>query len=208
MRRTLGLIFALALVVAACSSGSGGDSSEEEPSTTAQATTTVAETTTTTTTAATTTSTTTQVVTTTTDGEDSNLGSPLVVVSVSFDALFIQLRNDGDEDYDISGHWLCNRPSYFQLPGQVLSPGDVIEIDVRSLGMNPDSGELALYTSGDFGSSADIIRYVQWGTDSHGRTSVAVAGGVWPEGDFVDNQGGNLESTGSNPVSSADWSSG
>ena len=208
MRRTLGPILALALLAAACSSG--GDSADGGQSTTTKATTTVVETTTSAVadTSSTTGSTTTAPETTTTVGDVPTGESPLVVMSIGFDTKFILIRNDGDDDYDLSGHWVCNRPSYLQLPDQVLAPGDAIEIDVRTLGLNPDSGELALYTSGDFASSTDIIRYVQWGTDSHGRTSVAVAGGVWPEGDFVDNQGGNLESTGSNPVSSADWSSG
>lgn len=207
MRRLLVPMCALAVLVASCSAESTSETSGEIPSASAPVTTTT-QAVTTTTAVATTTSTTSLAETTTTEGGDSDLGSPLVVVSIGFDTFSIQIRNDGQEDYDISGHWLCNRPSYFQLPDQVLAPGDVIEIDVRSLGLNPSSGELALYTSGDFESSTDIIRYVQWGTDSHGRTIVAVAGGVWPEGDFVDNQGGNLESTGSDPSSSSDWSSG
>ncbi len=130
-----------------------------------------------------------------------------MVLEIDFDSSFILIRNDGAEDYDLSGHWVCNRPSYNQLPEQVLAPGDVIELDVRSLGLSADSGELALYTSGDFESPTDIIRYVQWGTDSHGRTDTAVAGGVWPDGDFVDNQGSSIKSSGSNPVSSDEWSS-
>ncbi len=198
MRRILAPVVALALLATACGRGSDAGSSDEG-TTTIQVGTTVAETTTTTAVPATT--------TTTTSADDSNLESPLVIVSVSFDAGIILIRNDGDEDYDISGHWICNRPTYFQLPDQVLAPGDVIEINTSSLGANAESGELALFTSGDFANSSDIIRYVQWGTDSHGRTSVAVEGGVWPEADFVDNQGSNIESSGSNPVSSADWSS-
>jgi hypothetical protein len=165
---------------------------------------------TTTTEAAAPTSTTLPPTTTTTDESDepkSNLDSPLVVLEIDFDASFVLIQNDGTEEYDLSGHWICNRPSYNQLPDQVLAPGDVIELDVRSLGLRADSGELALYTSGDFESSTDIIRYVQWGTDSHGRTDTAVAGGIWPEGDFVDNQGSSIQSSGSNPVSSSDWSS-
>lgn len=203
MRPILAPAFALALLTVAC--GGDGGTQVEESSTTTQASS--ATTTTTTTVAAATTTTSATATTTTTGGDDSNLGSPLVFVSVTFDGSFILIRNDGDEDYDISGHWVCNRPSYFRLPDQVLASGDVIEIDAKSLGLNADSGELALYTSGDFGRSEDIIRYVQWGTDSHGRTSVAVAGGVWPDGDFVDNQGSDIESSGSNPVSSVDWSS-
>ena len=136
-----------------------------------------------------------------------DVASPLVVVAIDFAAGFILIRNDGDDDYDLGGHWICNRPTYSQLPDEVLAPGDVVEIEASAVGLNADSGELALYTSRDFSNADDIIRYVQWGTDSHGRTATAVAGGVWQMGDFVDNQGGNLDSVGSDPVSAADWSS-
>jgi hypothetical protein len=128
-------------------------------------------------------------------------------VAIDFAAGFILIRNDGDEDYDLAGHWICNRPTYSQLPDEVLAPGDVVEIDASAVELSAGGGELALYTSRDFSNADDILRYVQWGTDSHGRTATAVAGGVWQNGDFVDNQGGNLASVGSDPVSAADWSS-
>jgi hypothetical protein len=66
----------------------------------------------------------------------------------------------------------------------VLAQGDVVEIEASAVRLNPDSGELALYTSDDFSNADDIIRYVQWGTDSHGRAATAVAGGSdWPHGE-------------------------
>ncbi|MCL1588393.1 MAG: hypothetical protein M3092_08240, partial [Actinomycetia bacterium] len=133
--------------------------------------------------------------------------SPLVIVAVDFEAGLIVIRNDGDEDYDLTGHWICNRPTYSELPGEVLGSGAIIEIDTAVIGLSADSGEIALYTSSDFGSADDILRYVQWGTDSHGRTAVAVAGGVWQDGDFVNNQSANIESSGSDPISASDWSS-
>jgi hypothetical protein len=208
MRRALVLAAGVALLAAACSSETNSESTEAVSATTTQVSTTAVEQTTTTAAAVTTTAA--PAATTTTEGSDgpeSNLDSPLVVLEIDFDASFVLIRNAGTEDYDLSGHWICNKPSYNQLPDQVLAPGDVIEFDARLLGLDADSGELALYTSGDFESSEDIIRYVQWGSDSHGRTDTAVAGGIWPEGDFVDNQGSSIESSGSNPVSSADWSS-
>jgi len=209
MRRTLVLVAGIALIAAACSNETDSESAEAASTTTAPPSTTAVEQTTTTEAVATTT--TTRLPTTTTadesDGPESNLDNPLVVLEIDFDASFVLIRNTGTEEYDLSGHWICNRPSYNQLPDQVLAPGDVIELDVRLLGLRADSGELALYTSGDFENSTEIIRYVQWGTDSHGRTDTAVAGGIWPEGDFVDNRGSSIKSSGSNPVSSADWSS-
>jgi hypothetical protein len=143
-----------------------------------------------------------------TDSDAGDAASPLVVVAIDFATGFILIRNDGDDDYDLAGHWICNRPTYSQLPDEVLAHGDVVEIEASVVGLNADSGELALYTSDDFSNAGDIIRYVQWGSDSHGRAATAVAGGVWQKGDFVDNQGGNLNSVGSDAVSAADWSSG
>ncbi len=201
MLRGIAPVLALSLLGAACASAS--DSSvEETPTTTDGAVSLATSTSTTTSTSAPTTSSTRE-----TDSDASDAASPLVVVAIDFAAGFILIRNDGDEDYDLGGHWICNRPTYSQLPDAVLAPGDVIEIEASAVGLSAGSGELALYTSGDFSNADDIIRYVQWGTDSHGRTATAVAGSVWQNGDFVDNQGGNLASVGSDPVSAADWSS-
>jgi hypothetical protein len=128
-------------------------------------------------------------------------------VAIDFTAGFILIRNNGDEDYDLAGHWICNRPTYSQLPNEVLGPGDAVEVEASAVRLSADSGELALYRSDGFSNAEDIIRYVQWGTDAHGRTATAISGGVWQSGDFVDNQGGNIDSVGSDPVSAADWSS-
>jgi hypothetical protein len=194
MRRAIPLVFALTLFATACSSGSSDDSvletSTTEPSSTSSVTPT-------------------SDVSDTTTSEVAGGGevSPLVIVAVDFEAGFITIRNDGDDNYDLAGHWICNRPNYSELQGDVLAPGTTIEIDTAAIGLDASSGEIALYMSSDFGSADDILRYVQWGTDSHGRTAVAVAGGVWQNGDFVDNKGANIESTGSDPVSASDWSS-
>ena len=208
MLRGTALLIVVSLLAAACSGTN--DSSVQETSTTVEGGASVATSTSATTSAPETTSSASATTTSSTGAPDSGVrdaASPLVVVAIDFAAGFILIRNDGDEDYDLGGHWICNRPTYSQLPDQVLAPRDVVEIDASVVGLNGDSGELALYTSRDFSNADDIIRYVQWGTDSHGRTATAVAGGVWQKGDFVDSQGGNLDSVGSNPVSAADWSS-
>lgn len=132
---------------------------------------------------------------------------PLVIAAVDFDAGFILIRNDGDEEYDLTGHWLCNRPAYVELPAEALAPGRIIEVETGSLGVRADDGELGIYTSRDFGSADAIVRYVEWGSSGHGRSDTAVAAGVWIAGDFVANDGANIQSTGSNPASASDWSS-
>ena len=204
MLRGTALLIALSLLTAACAGTD--DSSVEETPTSAVGGASVATSTTTSPPEATSSTTTSS--TGAPDSGVSDAASPLVVVAIDFAAGFILIRNDGDEDYDLGGHWVCNRPTYSQLPDEVLAPGDVVEIEASADGLNADSGELALYISREFSSADDIIRYVQWGTDAHGRTATAVAGGVWQKGDFVDNQGGNLASVASDPVSAADWSSG
>jgi hypothetical protein len=133
--------------------------------------------------------------------------NPLVIAGVDFGNGQILIRNVGSQVYDLTGHWLCNRPNYAPLPEVPLNPGETIEIAASLIGVAASNGEVALYTSQSFTDPNSIVRYVQWGADSHGRTSVAVAGGVWQDGDFVDNAGKDLESAGSDPVSAADWAS-
>ena len=191
MRRIIPLVVVLMLLVAACSNSD--DAAGDTPTTTSSSV------------PSETPATTAPETATTTSGVSRGEVSPLVIVAVDFEAGFILIRNDGDEDYDLAGHWICNRPTYSELPSETLAPGRIIEIDTSAIGLSADSGEIALYTSSDFANVDDILRYVQWGTDSHGRTATAVAAGVWQDGDFVDNQGGNIESTGSDPVSAADW---
>jgi hypothetical protein len=209
MVRGIAPMLVLSLLATACAGAE--DSSVEDTSTTAEGGASVASSTSPSAVAPESTSSTSAPTTSSTGESDSGVSdaaSPLVVVAIDFAAGFILIRNDGDEDYDLGGHWICNRPTYSQLPDEVLAQGDVVEIEASALRLNADSGELALYTSDDFSNADDIIRYVQWGTDSHGRAATAVAGGVWRKGDFVDNQGGSLNSVGSDPVLAADWSSG
>lgn len=192
MKRVIPLALALLLVAAAC--GSGSDSATTDTSDTAATSTSAQESTT-------------VVPATTTSKASGGEASPLVIVAVDFEAGFILIRNDGAEDYNLAGHWICNRPNYSELPNEILAPDGIIEVDTSVIELSSADGEIALYSSNSFGSSDDILRYVQWGNDSHGRTATAVAGGVWQTGDFVNNLGGAIESSGSDPISAADWSS-
>jgi hypothetical protein len=181
LRRLLALVAALTLVIAAC----GGDDSEPA---TAGANAAIDVTT----------------APAATVGGDSH---SLVIAAIDFDAGTILIRNDGAEPYNPTGHWLCNRPTYAPLPDETLESGLSIEIDTAALGIGPSDGEIGLFTSREFGSAEAIVRYVEWGNSGHGRSATAVEAGVWGEGDFVANEGTNLESSGSNPVSAADWAS-
>jgi hypothetical protein len=135
-------------------------------------------------------------------------GSPLVLSEVDFDAGVVVILNAGSTDYDVGGHFLCNRPSYVEVPGGILAPGESVSVGLAGLSVDVDDGEVGLYTARAFSDSSAIIRYVQWGADAHGRTATAVAAGVWVSGDTVANNGASLIAIGPNPISAADWSTG
>lgn len=121
------------------------------------------------------------------------------------DAAFVQITNTGNGPGDLGGHWLCQRPVYFEIPDVELGPGEsvwiaadggdlqfvgtvvgVLDAEGRLGSLAPASGEVALYRSNDFSSIDAIVDYVEWGTAGHGRSSVAAGAGIWPEGGFVE----------------------
>ncbi len=145
---------------------------------------------------------------TTTVPAESGSGHPLVIQSVDFEGGIIEIRNSGSSDYDLTGHFLCNRPNYQAVPAEVLGPGETLQVPMAGLRIAADSGEIGLYTRRAFDSSEAMARYVEWGASGHGRSATAIAAEVWREGDFVDNAGANIVSSGDDPVSEADWSNG
>ena len=124
----------------------------------------------------------------------------LEVSSVNFDAGTAQLINMGDEPVDLTGHWVCNRPNYAELPAVELAPGDTIEIGV--VGLIDAGGEVAIYTSNSFDNSDDMVTYVQWGAGG-GRSSVAEQAGVW-SGPPAEPAPSGISLTG-DPGSAAGW---
>lgn len=125
----------------------------------------------------------------------------LEVSGVQFDAGTAQLINTGDSPVDLTGLWVCNRPSYAELPAVELAPGEGIEIDV--VGLIDAGGEVAIYSSNSFDNSDDIVSYVQWGTGG-GRASVAEEAGIWT-GPPVEAASDGIDLTGE-PGSAAGWS--
>ena len=135
-------------------------------------------------------------------------GGSIVIDTIDFAGDRIVLRNAGDSAYDLSGHWLCNRPTYVELAGEVLEPGATFEVAASDLGLSSDGGEVGVYTARAFDDPGSIVRYVAWGGAGQGRQSTAADAGVWSADDFVDNGGAALSTTSDNPVSSADWQTG
>lgn len=149
----------VALVLAACGSDDGGDSADESvaPDTAAQE----------------------DVVENDTAAPADAAVGALQVTSVDFETGAAVLTNTGPDDYDLSGHWICNRPSYAELSSEILPPGGTIDVGLS--GFSADGGELAVYTSNSFSSADDIVSYVRWGA-SGGRQSTAEEAGIWTGG--------------------------
>ncbi len=152
--------------------------------------------------------------------------SGLQIVQVGFDTSFqegwVLLQNTGNTPWNLTGHYLCQRPSYFALPDVTIPAGDIYWVnvgvanDVPGVGANgavgsfdPDGGEVGLYSSNSFGDANAILSYVEWGSTGHGRSSVAVAAGIWDAGDFVtvpsDLTGAISVSDSTAPPGAANW---
>ncbi len=143
---------------------------------------------------------------------------------------FVEITNVGAAAGDIGGHWICQRPGYFEIPSQVLEPGESVWVATGTaasaasatavavfgaegrLGQfSPRTGEVALYEGSTF-SSPDLIRsYVEWGPEGGlpraGRGSVAVEAGIWEEGAFVVIEEGAIGVTATTPPTDGpeDW---
>ncbi len=197
MRHSLAVLVGLALMAAAC--GGGGDDPTTSPvgadPTLAPATTTSSPPTTSATT-----------FTTEAYGIDDppvaiDGDAAFVISEVVFgDDGYVGVTNIGEGSGSLSGYQLCQRPSYFGIEDVTVAPGEtvyftagsgesldgqVFEVGSRFGRLRASSGEMGLYSSGSFGSSDAIVSYVEWGSGSHGRSSVAVGAGIWEEGDFV-----------------------
>jgi hypothetical protein len=123
-----------------------------------------------------------------------------VIGSVSFGDLgSIEVGNLGPGAGDLTGHWLAVDPFYLELPSTILGAGKSIVVSV-DIGADPElvvaaagllpplsagSGEVGLYTSGEFGNAAAMADYLAWGSTNQVRFPVAVAAGLWPEDEVV-----------------------
>lgn len=106
----------------------------------------------------------------------------------------IEVGNLGPDAGDLTGFWVAIHPYYLELPSTILAPGKALIISIAedadpdlvipAAGLLPTlmsaSGEIGLYSSGDFGDPGAIVDYVEWGSTGHVRSNVAIAAGLWP----------------------------
>ncbi|MEM7140295.1 MAG: hypothetical protein AAF548_04620 [Actinomycetota bacterium] len=204
MRSSRRLVFAvlaaLALFAAAC--GDDGDSvdqpgveSPEDDATTTSTTTTVPG-------------------TTAPIPDDAEALVDLQISSVTFgDDGFVTIVNNGADEVDLDGIFLCQFPTYQPIAGLVdggvLAAGASADIAAAEWGgLLRDTGEAGLYNGQGYTDPDSILAYVQWGEGGHERASVAADAGIWPSADdFVtpDPEFPNIES-GGDPADPANWS--
>lgn len=119
----------------------------------------------------------------------------------------IEIINTGSMAVDLSNYWLCNRVNgspFYQTFGAGatagtltvsglsteaagvsdgftnLEAGDVLVLEIDPDFLPDANGELGIYNTNSFGSSAAIEDYVLWGANGV-RDSVAQAAGIWTD---------------------------
>jgi len=134
-----------------------------------------------------------------------------IVINEIIPPATVEIKNLGGATVNISGYYLCDFPTYDQLGpttcGNLNLAGGAIVTVTTFINLNAADGELGLYiNNSDFGNSANIVDYVEWGSTGHTRSSVAQAAGIWSNGDFVPAWTGcaSLEYDGAGD-SSTDW---
>ncbi|MBJ7257514.1 MAG: hypothetical protein JHC69_11985, partial [Akkermansiaceae bacterium] len=123
----------------------------------------------------------------------------LVISEIDLVANKVEIVNTGASSISMAGYQWCNlwkgSPAYVAVStGQIVA----LESTVTTLNLPAGAvvtflvpgtsagsfitelqGEVGLYSSGSFGSSAAIVDYVSWGGASSGRDNVAQAKGIW-----------------------------
>ena len=108
----------------------------------------------------------------------------------------IEFLNTGDSTVDISTWWLCSLIRYARINDTTrvtvvsgstnMEPGAFLVVETSSSYDLADSAaDLGLYTTSAFSSSSAMEDFVQWGSGSNGRISVANAKGIWTPGTFL-----------------------
>lgn len=174
--RLLVVVFALTLVAAACGDGDDGDDAGAPPAADEDA-----------------------------PDDASAADGQFAIARVDFEAGVAVIANVGGAAASTDGMFVCQRPTYVPLEGGELAPGETTEVALSDLGATADDGEIGLYLTGDFSNADDIVSYVEWGSSGHGRSSVAVAAGLWEEGAALEGGASAIVATTDRPSGPDDW---
>jgi len=116
----------------------------------------------------------------------------------------VELQNVGAETVElgVSGFWLRVPPTAWRFPAAAtLAPGMTLTVHLNRSGEDlgsefftgtagmrslRSSDAVALYRSNLFQDPDSLVHFVEWGAPGQGGEDVAVAAGLWPEGDAVD----------------------
>jgi hypothetical protein len=111
-----------------------------------------------------------------------------VIISELSSSGEIELFNPSTTPVDISEYWVCNFPDYTRVSNLTLisgslqlAPGATVVVS-NFPGFNSTDGELGLYATNTFGSSAAIRSYIEYGSSGNSRSGVAIAAGIWTAG--------------------------
>ena len=111
---------------------------------------------------------------------------------------WVALRNYTDEPASLFGLFLCQPPNCVALPDEEVPPETVAYVAVAGgedldnvvvtdadVTLAPADGEIALFSEDDTSDSEKIRSYLQWGSDPHEGTTVAIEAGLWIEGSYA-----------------------
>jgi len=103
------------------------------------------------------------------------------MTEVNLSTKTVEVTNFGSATVDLSGWYFCHLFIYPNLGGDI-APGASRQFTVN---FNVLASDLCLYNSPDFGSTAAMEDFIQWGSGNNGREFVAVAKQIWNQGTFL-----------------------
>lgn len=106
----------------------------------------------------------------------------------------ISIKNFGNTAVDISNYWIsANLNDYpitsFSMSSLLINPGESITINTDSIlyceHASNGGTDVSLYSSNNFSDPNAMIDFFQYGGGENGRENIAVAKGIWNNGDYI-----------------------
>lgn len=119
--------------------------------------------------------------------DDGGALTDLQLVGVDFELDSIILTNAGTEVVTTEGLWVYQDGEVSEFNVFFIDPRTEILFNTRDIGgVDPEGGEIALFSSDSFSNPDSLIEYVAWGDSGHSRADLAVDAGKWNEEGTVD----------------------